>query len=427
MTFSRKRHFVDGKLIAYYSVTAVRPISRLAIKLSHGGFSLQNVRFGAASGVIEDGLSTGNTLVDLRSDASSASFPGVPRSEYLFVSNVRFLAMAGIVWVHTEYMWGSATPLSGAAYLQVVMLQMMKFGTIGFFLISGFLLGAGMQSARPYTYFQRRVKAVLVPWAFWGFVWFVIALSNHLMNEMSRRGLEASLNEVVREYLEFVFTKSIYWFVPNFILCIAIVLGLYRRVPDLLQGAVFLAFSLFHGANVYLHIIPASHTSALLGFVFYIWLGSFAYKHRDRFTDWLDKTSWLSLISYTCVAAVLAMVESHVLMSRPGDASNTLRVSNQAYSVLVILLIVKCKGALYPRWLKVRSETFGIFLLHPILLEVASLAMRKIPVGARLGISADGPLLISIGVVSFFVCYLCALLLTKTILKTPHLSWLVER
>ena len=47
-----------------------------------------------------------------------------------------------------------------------------------------------------------------------------------------------------------------------------------------------------------------------------------------------------------------------------------------------------------------------VVLLHPILLEVASLAMRKIPVGARLGISADGPLLISIGVVSFFVCFI---------------------
>ena len=81
-------------------------------------------------------------------------------SDYLFVSNVRFLAMISIVWVHAIYQWGLASP--PASYVQVILLQSMKFGTIGFFLISGYLLGEGLTRTSPRRYFYRRVNAVFV-------------------------------------------------------------------------------------------------------------------------------------------------------------------------------------------------------------------------------------------------------------------------
>jgi Acyltransferase family len=213
------------------------------------------------------------------------------RSDYLFVSNVRFLSMIAIVWVHSQFLWGTAT--GWASHVQPVLVQLMKFGTIGFFLISGFLLGEGLTRIRPRQYFYRRLNAVFVPWVLWGCLWFAVALSYDLLKGSHTDSLRSSLRLVVGQYFRFVFTQSIYWFVPNFFVCLAIVLGLYRRVPDYVQGAAYLAMSLFYGVNVYLEIIPTRHTSALLGFVFYLWLGSFAYKHREAWSRWLGRTSWL--------------------------------------------------------------------------------------------------------------------------------------
>lgn len=363
-----------------------------------------------------------------RSFPSSTTFTNKGPADYLFVSNVRFLAMIAIVWVHTEFFWGYAADHTTAAYLQVFFLQLMKFGTIGFFLISGFLLGNGMTRSSPLKYFRRRVKAVFVPWAFWGLVWFVLALSSHLLSTSGGQAWEAAtLHEVIQGYFEFIFIRSIYWFVPNFFICLALVLWLYKRAPNYVQGTVFLIFSLFYGINTYWQVIPSRHTSALFGFVFYLWLGSFAYMYRERFTCWLDRISWRRLASYACVAAMLGMVETHFLNRMNADGSNSLRISNQVYAVLVALLIVKYKGRLYPRSLNVRAETFGIFLLHPILLEVSALVTRNISVETKLQVQANGPLVIGLGVLSFISIYLCAVLLTKLIRSVPRLSWTVGK
>ena len=347
-------------------------------------------------------------------------------SDYLFVSNVRFLAMISIVWVHTLFLWGRV-PMP-ASYVQVILMQLMKFGTICFFLISGYLLGEGLTRTSPRKYFYRRVKAVFVPWAFGGFVWFVIALSQDLLGGNNHQHLESSLRNLGELYLKFIFTQSIYWFVPNFFLCLAIVLGLYKRVPDYIQGPVFLAFSLFYGINAYIRVIPSMHMSALFGFIFYLWLGSFAYHHRQRWNRWMERISWVQLAIFAGVATILAIAEVHMLQRVGADDSfNTLRISNQIYSVVVALLIVKCKRALFPRRIDVRSETFGIFLIHPILIEVFQIGYARIPYSSQDGIRANGLLTILLSVVTFAVLYLFSVLLTKQIRRVPSLRWMVGR
>jgi len=106
--------------------------------------------------------------------ATKTSAKPVGHSNYLFVNNVRFMSMLAIVWVHAETLWGTSSQPT-AHYLQLSLLQFLKFGTIGFFLISGFLMGEGVTRSSPATYFRRRVKAILLPWAFWGFIWFLRA------------------------------------------------------------------------------------------------------------------------------------------------------------------------------------------------------------------------------------------------------------
>jgi uncharacterized membrane protein (UPF0136 family) len=367
--------------------------------------------------------------VERNAERSRGSVPvPAPPSDYLFVSNIRYMAMVSIVWVHTVHAWGFAAPHSFAAYLQDFFYQLMKFGTIDFFLISGFLLGEGLTRGGRLKYFNRRVKVVFVPWLFWGVVWFVIALTHRLVKDGSTVTLGASLAVLIRDYFTFVFTQSIYWFVPNFFICLFLVLTFYKRVPDYVQGGVYLLFSLFYGLNTYLELIPPKHTSALLGFVFYLWLGSFAYDRRKVWIPWLDRTAWWRLIGYTAVAGLLSLVEIHLLRSRHSvDEFNTLRFANQAYSVLVALLVMKFQRALFPRYFAPRLETFGIFLIHPILVEIWEIVSQSISPGTMLRIEANGPLEISLGLASFVVIYMGAVLLTKQIRKVPLMRWMVGR
>ncbi len=336
--------------------------------------------------------------------------------------------MVAIVALHTLFFLGNAADKTTVAYLEIVLRQAMKFGTIGFFLISGFLLGEGMTRTGRLKYFRRRVKAVFVPWVFWGCVWFVIAVSSHLLQDGAPGSLETSLHGIARQYFHFVFLQSIYWFVPNFVICLAVVLALYGRLPDSIQGPVLLAFSLFYGVNAYLNVIEPRHTAAIFGFMFYLWLGSYAYQNHKALSRWLDRTSWARLASYAAIAAMLALAEYHVLRARSSvDPANTLRISNQAFSVFVALLIVKCKRSLCPSWIEVRTETFGIFLLHPILIELYQMNQVHIPALALARMRSNGLLMIGLGVVFGVVVYLTSLSITKQIRKVPGLRWMVGR
>jgi peptidoglycan/LPS O-acetylase OafA/YrhL len=66
---------------------------------------------------------------------------------HIFVDNVRFLSMIGIVAIHSAtvvFVTGNVHPMLIAA-----LLAPQKFGTTGFFLISGFLLGERLDRCRP--------------------------------------------------------------------------------------------------------------------------------------------------------------------------------------------------------------------------------------------------------------------------------------
>jgi Acyltransferase family len=347
-------------------------------------------------------------------------------TDYLFVSNVRFLAMISIIWVHTILVWGNAT--SAISYLQVILLQGMKFGTIGFFLISGYLMGEGLTRTSAQRYFYRRVKVVLVPWLFWGLVWFALELLLHPDIVLGPQGFDGSMRWLLHQYAKFVFFKSIYWFVPNFFLCLALLLWLHAKISDRMQGVIFLAFSVGYGINVYLKLFPEGHTGALLGFVFYMWLGSMAYKHREAWARWIDKVSWTGLMLFTLLTAAFAIGEMHIL-TRVGSTNefNTLRLSNQAFSVLVTMMIVKCNGPLFPEAIAVRTETFGLFLLHPILIQVFQFFQDKVPGIAMKGIQANGVVLLVLSLSTFVGIYLLALILTKGIRRIPSLRWTVGR
>jgi membrane-bound acyltransferase YfiQ involved in biofilm formation len=328
--------------------------------------------------------------------------------------------MIAIVFIHASgtigTTWGVCGDLQNFLFLQAA-----KFGTIGFFLISGFLLGEGMTRTAPSHYFKRRLRAISIPWALWVTVW-MLTLLPHLIHTY-RQNAPSGLGHAVGQYFQLVFVGC-YWFVPNFLFCLALVLFLYHRVSNRIQGAVFLAASLFYAANIYLGILPKAHSSAIFGYVLYLWLGACAYRKRGRFQQWLCQVPWAALIAAVAVAGFIAVLEMHWL-NRYDQGKNTLRLSNQFYSVLAVMAIAKLRSPLLPKFIRPRTETFGIFLIHPVLYQVWAMARHQLPLTSPLRNNVNGPLTLTLLFLTFALTYLASLWLTRRLGASPNLKWTV--
>src|SRR3954453_20798804 len=88
-------------------------------------------------------------------------------ANHLFVSNVRFWSMFAIIAVHSSTAWGIDTGSPAGSEFQIALIQAVKFGTIGFYLVSGFLLGERLHRHTARVYLARRLKKVGVPWLVW--------------------------------------------------------------------------------------------------------------------------------------------------------------------------------------------------------------------------------------------------------------------
>jgi hypothetical protein len=142
--------------------------------------------------------------------------------------------------------------------------------------------------------------------------------------------------------------STAYWFVPNLMIAVSVLLLCRRFLYDPRLGCALLGLSLFYGVNAYSQWIPIqNHSEAFLGFAFYLWLGAWTAKHFAAFMAWIARIPLLALLVLAVLTGLAAFGEAEVLTDR--GAMNTLRISNQIYSVLAVLAIFKARGGLWPR------------------------------------------------------------------------------
>ena len=204
-------------------------------------------------------------IVDQRNSRAAST------DNLLFVDNVRFWSMVGIIAVHTLFRW-YVPNATATSELRMLLLQMAKFGTIGFYLISGFLLGGRLDHCSPCEYLLRRIKNVAAPWAVWASVTIGLAVIQESLYGDFPSHLWPAIVSVATNAWRVIF-YSPFWFVPNFLLSLSFLLMLRRYLDDLRLGALLLACTLFYSVNIYGRWIPSEHTTAIFGFTFYQWLG----------------------------------------------------------------------------------------------------------------------------------------------------------
>jgi len=337
-----------------------------------------------------------------------------------FVDTIRCISMIGIVFEHCTMIGEAHYADFYSSVFQASVMQFFKFATIAFFLIAGFLINHKFREYTPMQYMKNRFRNTIGPWVFWLNVFILLNLNGLLFKYLHRR-----YDEIPVDFLAYIgdqYTKAIfyssYWFILNFLICIAILLLFKRYIYSLYFGALLALTSIFYSVNLYYGWITTSHTTALFGFVFYLWLGAFMNKHYDVVDRFIKKTAIWSLVVTTGFFFVFAVLESVYLKdSGIKDAYNTLRITNIFYSLSFFLLLLKI-GPIHAvnKYLQPRSTTFGIYLLHQIVIfYILTEIMRPLKISMNtITLIGDA----GYSILRFLVTYAVSMLLVMLLRRT---------
>lgn len=330
--------------------------------------------------------------------------------------------MAAIVFIHSADAFRKYGPVSLAE--NAVMVQAFKFGTIGFFIISGFLVGDRLPASDPLGYLRRRAHRLVPAWALWFGLWVLYTTGRDLL-ETHGTGIRLDVvASMVEKNSINCLTWTPLWFIPNFLVALTCVVMLRRWLNDLRLGAVLLAVNIFYGVNVYTRWLPSRHTEALFGFVFYLWLGAWCAGRKQGIQDWACARSpwWLSF--WACVAAGIAIWEITVLAAHNSpDPLNSLRFGNQLYSVLIVILLVRIRRRTWPSFINVAETTYGVYLIHAVVMIVVFSAAMKILLVHGHDLGPAGVLLIWALLAP--TVYFLSLQLTRSLAGSQRWGWAV--
>ncbi len=276
------------------------------------------------------------------------------------IDNIRFVSMVAIVALHCQVF--ASDVRSGFAIVQLS--QALKFATINFFIISGFLLGDNIFKYHREDLFRRRCARLLIPWLMWSTLFGVVIL---MAGKLSLTSQSWSLQST----LAMVLIGSPYWFIPNFLISFAIVLFFRNWLDNLILNVFFAAVAVFYGMNLYFKWLPATHTSAVFGFTIYFILGVRLRRAGPALVHWIERRSALGLVGLVAAAYVLSLGEAEYLSGRTTDTRTPceypIRFQRPGFPAAV-----KTKRPLHPEAMQVRRHTFGIYLIHPFLFTIGN-------------------------------------------------------
>ncbi|MBT2559663.1 acyltransferase [Pedobacter sp. ISL-68] len=349
-----------------------------------------------------------------------------PKKNFDFVDTIRCISMIGIVFEHASVFYGFSYINKLDTFVEVSVMQFFKFGTISFFLIGGFLINYKFQEYTPGQYLRNRFKNTIKPWLFWILVFVLLDFLDRYVAYS-----KGSDDRIVTHFFAYAGDRIVstlfftsYWFILNFLICISLLLIFKRYLYSIWFGVILGFISIFYSFNLYHHWIITQHSTALFGFVFYLWLGVYMNRYYDHFKKWIEKTPLISLILAVVVAFLLADWEAaYLLKSGNPDPYNTLRISNIIYSIVAFVLMLKIGNipSLQKR-IDPRNTTFGIYLIHAVVIERVfplifvpfHLDPKNFSVWTNIGYS----------ILKFSIAYFVTLFLVKLILKTK-MRWSV--
>jgi hypothetical protein len=345
---------------------------------------------------------------------------------YAFVDVIRFIATIGIVYIHTN------VPMNGMnsntfmrhvnhAEYYLFIKQLFKFSTICYFMIAGFLLGDKTINSSPFAYYLRRLNVIARPYVL-ALILFVTGLAIYAHFTTVQHFSLSYTIEIAR----YVLLYSPFWYIPNYLLCLLVIVCFARYASSLYFGAILLALTI---GNTWYSVYAGdnhTHTTALTGFIFYMWLGMYIKKNGliTQIKNAGPKVTGAVVIFFY----LLSNCETWYLYyhTHISETLNTLRISNQLYAVAFFAFIVSCYnkpakfGLLNPR-----KETYGIYLYHSFFTFIIVGWAEKV-ISSQFHINLFTYNVYYILLLTFFnfvICYIGATALVKLLLRY-NLAWL---
>ncbi|ACU02370.1 acyltransferase family protein [Pedobacter heparinus] len=293
------------------------------------------------------------------------------KENFDFVDTIRCISMMGIVFEHTSAVETGIYKSTFDTLVETSLIQSFKFSTIAFFLIGGILINHKFQEYSAGQYLKNRFKKTIKPWLFWLFVYIVLMCVDRYVSYL--RGGDTIIVTNFFGYVWHLFGFGLFytpsWFVLNFLICICILLAFKRYLYSWIFGAILGLISITYSLNLYHDWFIASHSTALFGFVFYLWLGVIINKNFELVMGYIRRISWPVIILLVVVTFGLAISESWILIKiKALDAYNTLRITNILYSLAMFALLLKIGKIKLLHKLEPRQTTFGIYLVHFVII-----------------------------------------------------------
>lgn len=348
------------------------------------------------------------------------------KRNYDFIDYIRCLAMMSIVAEHAfdvgAYIFKS---YSVNFWVYVMDIQLTKFGTIAFFILAGFLLGDKFTQYTPSQYLQRRVKSTFWPWVMWSLVFFAGLLIRDWVSYRHYGSGGFDFWQYFRDELMLTYLFSNYWFIINFLICIAILLLFRKKLYSLKLGGALLACTLFYCVNVYFEWIIPIHTTALFGFVFFLWLGAQFNKNLEVIESKIKQIPFVFFLGLVVVCFALAMAETRLMFNiKSQEPFNTLRITIVCYSLAAFALLVKIGDSLkFLRFFRPRETTFGIYLIHAIMVFlILPEIQRHFNMGPTVGLPVAE--LIALQFARFITAYILTFIVVISINQTSA-RWII--
>lgn len=350
------------------------------------------------------------------------------KKNYDFIDAIRCIAMMSIVADHCIYFEPvDFHPVGLNTLFYNGTIQFSKFGTISFFLIAGFLIGDNFTKYTPLQYLKRRIDSTIWPWVFWSLFFIFITntdvISNKLFSHIDPPGTTAW--QYMFSYAKTTYLFTMYWFIPNFLFCITLLLIFKKYLYNYIFGGILFLFTLFYSVNIYFLWVIPSHTTAILGFVFFLWLGAQLHKKWASVDKWISRQPMILLVIITIVAFGFGLTEITFLKNQhSADPYNSLRFSNILYSLCCFLILLKIRNFDFIKKLKPRETTYGVYLIHYIIvIRLLGATFYKL----HIDLDHLNPLVLFIyQIIRFSYVYLIVMLIVLLINKTKF-KWLIGR
>lgn len=335
--------------------------------------------------------------------------------------------MIGIVMEHCGNFYGIFYPTMLQRLTVIGNIQIYKFGTIIFFLLSGFLIGDKIKTTTAKDYMAKRFSNTIKPWLFWVFLYILLSYvtSAIIYFKFHPSDFWQTPTLPITYQLKNTLLFTNYWFILNFMICLGMLLAFRKYLDSYYFGGILLLLSLFYSVNLYFNWIETSHTTAVVGFVFYLWLGYQLHRHYDAFKNWVNSLSGWILTLALLVTLAIAIAESyHLLRLGSTDGFNTLRASNILYSLVAFVALFKYSKYFNVSVFKPRHTTYGIYLIHQLII-FHFLPLIFYPLGYHDDIN-NVPQIIGMQLIRFVMVYGVSYGLTLLLTYAPkRISWIV--